>query len=45
MAELNKEIVAMNGIYKSFVGVQALDDVDFTLNRGEIHALGQANPL
>jgi monosaccharide-transporting ATPase len=39
MAELNKEIVAMNGIYKSFVGVQALDDVDFTLNRGEIHAL------
>jgi monosaccharide-transporting ATPase len=39
MAEPNKEIVNMQGIYKSFVGVQALDDVDFTLNRGEIHAL------
>jgi monosaccharide-transporting ATPase len=39
MAEPNKEIVLMKGIYKSFVGVQALDDVDFTLNRGEIHAL------
>jgi monosaccharide-transporting ATPase len=39
MAEPNKEIVTMEGIYKSFVGVQALADVDFTLNRGEIHAL------
>jgi monosaccharide-transporting ATPase len=39
MAEPNKEIVIMKGIYKSFVGVQALDDVDFTLNCGEIHAL------
>jgi monosaccharide-transporting ATPase len=39
MAELNSEIVNMEGIHKSFVGVQALDDVDFTLNRGEIHAL------
>jgi monosaccharide-transporting ATPase len=39
MAEPSKEIVIMKGIHKSFVGVQALDDVDFTLNRGEIHAL------
>ncbi|MBN1312555.1 MAG: sugar ABC transporter ATP-binding protein [Anaerolineae bacterium] len=39
MAELSKEIVTMKGIYKSFVGVQALEDVDFTLNCGEIHAL------
>jgi monosaccharide-transporting ATPase len=39
MAEPNKEIVIMKGIYKSFVGVQALEDVDFTLNCGEIHAL------
>jgi len=29
----------MEGIYKSFLSVQALEDVDFTLNRGEIHAL------
>jgi simple sugar transport system ATP-binding protein len=39
MAELSQEIVTMKGIYKSFVGVRALQDVDFTLNRGEIHAL------
>lgn len=39
MAEPSKEIVIMKGIYKSFVGVQALEDVDFTLNCGEIHAL------
>ena len=39
MAELSKELVGMKGIYKSFLGVQALEDVDFTLNRGEVHAL------
>lgn len=39
MAQPNNELVTMEGIYKSFVGVQALDDVDFTLNSGEIHAL------
>jgi monosaccharide-transporting ATPase len=39
MAEPSKEIVSMKGIYKSFVGVQALENVDFTLYRGEIHAL------
>ena len=34
-----KEIVVMEGIYKSFPGVQALENVDFTLRTGEIHAL------
>ncbi len=29
----------MQGIFKAFPGVQALDHVDFTLNRGEIHGL------
>jgi simple sugar transport system ATP-binding protein len=29
----------MRGISKSFPGVQALDDVDFTVRAGEIHAL------
>ena len=39
MTEINCEIIKMVGICKSFVGVQALDDVDFALNTGEIHAL------
>jgi len=39
MAEPNSDIVAMKGIHKSFPGVQALEDVDFSLKRGEIHAL------
>jgi monosaccharide-transporting ATPase len=39
MAESNNDIVAMKGIHKSFPGVRALDNVDFTLRRGEIHAL------
>ena len=39
MAESNNDIVIMKGIYKSFPGVQALENVDFTLKRGEIHAL------
>ena len=39
MAELSNEIVIMKGISKSFLGVQALENVDFTLDRGEIHAL------
>ncbi len=39
MAEFDDEIVTMKGIYKSFPGVQALENVDFTLRRGEIHAL------
>jgi len=32
-------VVKMLGITKSFPGVMALDDVDFTLRKGEIHAL------
>jgi galactofuranose transport system ATP-binding protein len=32
-------IVAMKGIAKSFPGVVALEDVDFSLRKGEIHAL------
>jgi simple sugar transport system ATP-binding protein len=39
MAESGNEIVTMKGIYKSFPGVHALEDVDFTLGKGEIHAL------
>ncbi len=39
MAESNNNIVVMEGIHKSFPGVQALEDVDFNLKRGEIHAL------
>jgi monosaccharide-transporting ATPase len=39
MAELSNQIVMMKGIHKNFPGVRALEDVDFTLKRGEIHAL------
>jgi monosaccharide-transporting ATPase len=39
MAESNSDIVVVKGISKSFPGVQALENVDFTLKRGEIHAL------
>ena len=39
MADPSNEIVAMKGIHKSFPGVQALENVDFSLNKGEIHAL------
>lgn len=39
MVDAGSEIVMMKGIYKSFPGVHALEDVDFTLRRGEIHAL------
>lgn len=38
MAE-NSTLLAMKGISKAFPGVQALDGVDFSLQRGEIHAL------
>jgi simple sugar transport system ATP-binding protein len=34
-----KNIVRMSGIAKSFPGVVALEDVDFSLRSGEIHAL------
>ncbi|HXV97584.1 MAG TPA: sugar ABC transporter ATP-binding protein, partial [Anaerolineae bacterium] len=39
MAESNNDLVTMAGIHKAFPGVQALEAVDFTLKRGEIHAL------
>lgn len=39
MAESNDYIVTMEGIHKSFPGVHALEDVDFSLRKGEIHAL------
>ena len=35
----NEVILRMNHISKAFPGVQALDQVDFDLRRGEIHAL------
>lgn len=34
-----KNVVHMSGITKSFPGVLALEEVDFSLRRGEIHAL------
>lgn len=36
---MGKEILKMRHISKNFPGVKALDDVDFTLRSGEIHAL------
>jgi simple sugar transport system ATP-binding protein len=39
MEESDTEIIAMKGISKSFPGVQALENVDFSLKRGEIHAI------
>src|SRR3954465_5448640 len=35
--------VEMRGISKSFAGVRVLDNVDFSLQRGEIHALVGGN--
>jgi galactofuranose transport system ATP-binding protein len=39
MATSDTDIVRMKGIHISFPGVKALEDVDFALKRGEIHAL------
>ncbi len=39
MANNNLEILRMDNISKSFPGVQALEDVNFSLRMGEIHAL------
>jgi len=36
---MSQPLVEMRGIVKSFPGVRALDGVDFTLRRGEIHSL------
>ena len=35
----NEVVLSMRGICKSFPGVRALHNVDFTLRKGEIHAL------
>ncbi|MBR1638264.1 MAG: sugar ABC transporter ATP-binding protein [Treponema sp.] len=35
----NNVVLSMRGIYKEFPGVKALQNVDFTLHKGEIHAL------
>jgi monosaccharide-transporting ATPase len=37
--DTNSDIVVMKGITKSFPGVMALENVDFSLKKGEIHAL------
>ena len=39
MAETNDFVLTMTGISKTFPGVNALENVDFALKRGEIHAL------
>ena len=39
MSEANDFILTMESISKAFPGVQALDNVDFDLRRGEIHCL------
>ena len=38
-----KEILKMTGVVKRFPGVLALNNVNFTLNEGEIHTLVGAN--
>ncbi|POR01311.1 D-ribose transporter ATP-binding protein [Alkalispirochaeta sphaeroplastigenens] len=38
-AETKGEILSLKGIEKTFTGVRALKGVDFSLRRGEIHAL------
>src|SRR6266498_2551790 len=38
-AEIHELLLRMEGIYKSFPGVQALSDVRFDLRYGEVHAL------
>ncbi len=39
MPDSSNDIVVMTGIDKTFPGVHALDNVSFSLGRGEIHAL------
>ncbi len=39
MTNTNDFIVTMKGVSKTFPGVNALENVDFALKRGEIHAL------
>ncbi|OQB98998.1 MAG: Ribose import ATP-binding protein RbsA [Spirochaetes bacterium ADurb.Bin110] len=42
-SEQNRIIVSMKGISKSFLGVKVLDNVDFSLRKGEVIALLGAN--
>ena len=35
----NDVVLKMRGIVKQFPGTRALDNVDFTLRKGEVHAL------
>jgi len=35
----DNSLLEMRGISKAFPGVQALSEVDFTVRRGQIHAL------
>ena len=39
MTERDGDVVVMEGIDKAFPGVHALQNVDFSVARGEIHAL------
>src|SRR5215813_11741776 len=39
IAEGDAALLAITGLSKSFPGVKALDQVDFTLRSGEVHAL------
>ena len=39
MPDADRDIIAMKGVDKSFPGVHALQNVDFSLARGEIHCL------
>lgn len=36
---MGETLLEMKGIHKNFPGVKALDNVDFTLQQGEVHAL------
>jgi ABC-type sugar transport system ATPase subunit len=40
---LDREPVLFQGISKSFPGVQALDNVSFSIRRGEIHTIAGEN--
>jgi len=39
MSDTNAVLLYMQGVCKAFPGVQALENVDFALDKGEIHAL------
>lgn len=40
---MQNSFITMEGICKSFVGVKALDSVDFSIHQGEIHCLAGEN--